>query len=560
MFNFAFPIPDIAWSSIMPILVVVVTGIIALLIEIIRPKRKNQIIVAASLIGLAIAAYFVTQQLSGGSAGGSLLVAEDQETLGGMFLLDQFGVAMQLLVILACFLCICFSENYLTQKKIPFGEFYPLVLWSSSGAMLMATSKNLLVIFLGLEVLSIALYVMAGMSRSEEKSEESAVKYFLLGAFASCFLLYGIAFLYGASGSLRIDDIAPTWATGDATSHALTLFGVGLVLVGLGFKSAFVPFHQWTPDVYQGAPTNVTAFMAAGSKIAAIAALYRFLDACVPLSDYWMPAMCMIAVLTMTVGNLVALMQKDVKRILGYSSIAHAGYILVAILAHCKSAHTPLEGDVGYAATAYYLLAYSVMTIGAFAVISLVAKGGREKTKLSDLNGLYQREPFAAVALVIFMASLIGIPPTAGFFGKMLIISDALQGHLGWLALVLAVNSIISIAYYLAIARAAFVAEDVDQKAESAPMGTGTLSTSVVCALAVFALALFMQPLITMFGYSSGAQPSAVRISGQSKVSSREPSPVSKPLVKAQPLEAYFPTNTPKAQVVAVNQNPPAAP
>lgn len=508
MYDLAFPIPAIDWGAIMPILTIVSTGILALLIEIIMPKRKNQIIVGVSLVGLAFAAYFVSQQLTGGGTGSALLGGEERETLGGMFILDQFGVAMQLLVILACFLCICFSENYLTQKKIPFGEFYPLVLWSSAGAMLMATSKNLLVIFLGLEVLSIALYVMAGMSRSEEKSEESAVKYFLLGAFASCFLLYGIAFLYGASGSLRIDEIAPTWATGDATSHALTLFGVGLVLVGLGFKSAFVPFHQWTPDVYQGAPTNVTAFMAAGSKIAAIAALYRVLDACVPLADYWMFAMCVIAVLTMTVGNLVALMQKDVKRILGYSSIAHAGYILVAVLAHCKSAQNPLGGDIGYATTAYYLLAYSVMTVGAFAVISLVAKGGREKTTLSDLNGLYQREPFAAVALVIFMASLIGIPPTAGFLGKTLIINDAIQAHLGWLAIVLAINSIISISYYLAIARAAFVAEDEEKKAVSAPMGTGTFSTSFICALAVFALAVFMQPLITAFGYSSGGQQS----------------------------------------------------
>src|SRR5437588_3183219 len=351
-----------------------------------------------------------------------------------MMVNDRFGNVMQLLLVISCGLCIAFSENYLREKRIAFGEFYPLVLWSTSGAMLMATSRNLLVIFLGLEVLSIALYVMAGMSRSEEKSEESALKYFLLGAFASGFLLYGIAFLYGASGSLRIDDIAATWASADPFARTLLVFGISLILVGLSFKSAFVPFHQWTPDVYQGAPTNVTAFMAAGSKVAAIAALYRVLDASGVMADYWLPGMTVIAVLTMTVGNLIALMQKDVKRILGYSSIAHAGYILVAVLAHAKSvSNQGSVGLIGFGTTAYYLLAYAVMTIGAFAVISLSAKDGRERTTLDDLHGLYKRDPFAAGALVVFMASLIGVPPTAGFIGKLFIFSDALQAHLGWL-------------------------------------------------------------------------------------------------------------------------------
>jgi len=515
MLNSSFPIPQIDFGPLLPILIVISTGIVALLIEIIRPANKNQIIVGASLLGLGVAAYVLCQQLSGAGAGGAVWGGGEKETIGNMFLLDSFGIVMQLLVVGACFLCICFSENYLRQKRIPFGEFYPLVLWSSSGAMLMATSKNLLVIFLGLEVLSIALYVMAGMSRSEEKSEESAVKYFLLGAFASCFLLYGIAFVYGASGSLRIDDMAATWANGDGTTHTLLLFGMGLILVGLSFKSAFVPFHQWTPDVYQGAPTNVTAFMAAGSKIAALAALYRVLDAAVPMADYWIPAMSVIAVLTMTIGNLVALLQQDVKRILGYSSIAHAGYILVAILAHCKSMQNPAEGEVGYAATAYYLLSYSVMTIGAFAVISLVAKSGREKTTLADLHGLYKREPFAAAALVIFMASLIGIPPTSGFIGKLFIINDALRSNMGWLAIVLAVNSIISIAYYLAIARAAFVAEEDEDKVVLAPMGTGTFSASFLCAVAVFALALFVSPLMSSFNYTPGGVQASARKTGR---------------------------------------------
>lgn len=488
MYNDAFPLPQIEWLPVMPIITVVLTGIIGLLVEIVKPKKSNSTIITLCLLGLGLTAVELFLQIS----------APEAETMADMFVVDRFGVVMQLLVVVSCGLCVAFSEEYLRQKRINFGEFYPMLLWSSAGAMLMATSRNLLVIFLGLEVLSIALYVMAGLSRSEEKSEESAVKYFLLGAFASGFFLYGIAFLYGASGSLRIDAIGIAWASGPA-SHPMILFGVALILVGLSFKSAFVPFHQWTPDVYQGAPTNVTAFMAAGSKIAAIAALYRVLEASTRLSDYWLPALAVVAVLTMTVGNLIALLQKDVKRILGYSSIAHAGYILVAILAHTKAASMGV-GNIGFSTTAFYLLSYALMTIGAFAVVSLAAKSGQEKTTLTDLHGLYRRSPFAATMLVIFMASLIGIPPTAGFVGKLLIFQDALQAHLTWLAIILAVNSIISISYYLAIARAAFVADEGAEQAESASMGPGIWSVSAICAAGVFLAVLLINPLMGLLG------------------------------------------------------------
>lgn len=499
-----FPLPDVDWQAIAPLLVVIGTGIGALLIEIIFGRRRSSYIVILSLFGLLVAGILLGKQFSSPSG----------ETIGDMFVLDRFGIVMQLLIVLSCFVCICFSEGYLREKRIPFGEFYPLVLWSSAGAMLMATSQNLLVIFLGLEVLSIALYVMAGMSRSEERSEESAIKYFLLGAFASGFLLYGIAFLYGASGSLRIDALGPAWVAGGTQGQTLIIFGIALILVGLSFKSSFVPFHQWTPDVYQGAPTNVTAFMAAGSKIGAIAALFRVLDASAAQASYWLPAMAIIAALTMTIGNLIALMQKDVKRILGYSSIAHAGYILVALLAHARSVENRLKfGDIGFGTTSYYLLSYAVMTIGAFAVVSLVARRGRESTALKDLHGLYRRDPFAAVVLVIFMASLIGIPPTSGFFGKLFIFNDALTAHLTWLAILLAVNSAISISYYLAIARAAFVTEEGAEEVVQAPMGSGVLSAGLICACGVFAVAILTGPIMNLMSNNAsvsaeGAAPS----------------------------------------------------
>ncbi len=467
----------------MPVLIVAITGALALFIELITPKRTNNLMIGVCLVGLLAGMVSVARNLGAGYG----------ESFGGMVTTDGFSQAMQLLVMLATFLCVLFSEGYLREKRIPFGEFYPLALWSATGAMIMFSTGNLLILFLGLEVLSIALYVMAGMSRSEEKSEESALKYFLLGGFASGFLLYGIAFIYGATGSIHLGHISSAWLLGGQQTHVMLVFGLGLLLIGLSFKSAFVPFHQWTPDVYQGAPTNVTAFMAAVSKIGAIGALWRVLDGCLVLSDYWLPAMFWVAILTMTIGNLIALVQKDVKRILAYSSIAHAGYILVALLAHAKD---PVK--VGYDATVYYLLSYSLMTIGAFAVVSMSARGGREQTGLNSLHGLWKRSPLAAVALLVFMFSLVGIPPTAGFVGKLLIFNDALTANMTPLAVALAINSILSIYYYVGIAKAAFV--DEEDAVTSRPMGFGLVSACALCAVGVVACAVFFTPITNLIG------------------------------------------------------------
>jgi NADH-quinone oxidoreductase subunit N len=475
--------PEIDWLMILPTLIVAGFGILALIPEIIFPKRQNLPIIVISLMGLLIAGATVAIQYTQPAG----------ETFGGMVIRDNFALSMQLLIIGSTFLAILFSEGYLREKRIPFGEFYPLVLWSAVGAMVMATSRNLLMIFLGLEILSIALYVMAGMSRSEEKSEESALKYFLLGAFASAFLLYGIAMVYGATGSIHTDGIAAAWLGTDPNAKVVLLFGLGMMLIGLSFKASFVPFHQWTPDVYQGAPTNVTTFMASVSKIGAFAALVRVLDGCMAegMSQYWIPALYWIAILTMVFGNLIAVIQKDVKRILGYSSIAHAGYMLVGVIAHYKD-----PANVGLTTLSYYLFSYSLMTIGAFAVISMVAKGGKEGTRLKDLHGLWHRSPLAAGALVLFSASLIGIPPTAGFVGKFLIFSDALTSGFSTLAIVLAVTSIISVYYYLGIVRAVFVADEDAEKARSAPMNPGLAAACIACCVGVVAAGIFYNSIV----------------------------------------------------------------
>jgi len=475
-----FKVPQsIDWSAILPFIAVVVAGIVALTIESFKAKRGNEWIVLVSVLGLVLAGFSVTRQLDLGE--GTTLM---------MLVRDQIGLISQLLLIFASLLCVVFSEGYLKEKRIAFGEFYPLVLWATAGAMMMTTTKNLLAIFIGLEILSIALYVLAGMSRREAKSEEAALKYFLLGAFASAFFLLGIAFFYGATGSLALDAFGPALKSGNPMLSKMLIVSVCLMVVGLGFKSALVPFHQWAPDVYQGAPTNVAAFMAVGSKIASVVALFRVLDAFIPLVQYWMPILFWVAILTMTVGNIAALVQKDVKRILGYSSIAQAGYLLVAVLAHAKRPQ-----DVGFSTVAFYLLAYAAMTVGAFAVVSLAAKKGKEGTRLEDLHGLWQRSPFTAGALIVFVASLIGIPGTAGFAGKLLIFNDALTAGLLPLAILLAVNSIVSVSYYLSIVKAAFVAEEspeIEPRAVDATM----IGLFAACAAVILGGFLFVSQIV----------------------------------------------------------------
>ncbi|HSI72215.1 MAG TPA: NADH-quinone oxidoreductase subunit N [Fimbriimonas sp.] len=486
---FNFPLPDVNFEAILPVAIVAITGIVALILEMLRPKHNNDLIVAASLAGLLLAGAALCYQFSFGTS----------DTFAGMYVRDPFGTSMQIVLVASAFLCILFSEAYLRNKRVPFGEFYPLVLWSTVGAMLMASTTNLLMLFLGLEVLSVSLYVMAGMSRKEERSEESAMKYFLLGAFASGFLLFGIAFLYGASGSLQLENVLAAWISHAAEARLLVLFGLGMILVGLGFKSSLVPFHQWTPDVYQGAPTNVAAFMATASKVGALAALLRVLHAASfeQIREQWMPMMIGVAILTILVGNLVALTQKDIKRILAYSSIAHAGYVLVAILAYAGGSSRMGSGTVSY-----YLFSYAFMTIGAFAVISLAAKDGKEPTTLNDLHGLYRRSPIAAVALVVCMLSLIGMPPTAGFIGKLMIFNDAVSSGLTPLAIVLALGSAISIYYYLGIAIAACTGDGAIESKYERPSAS-VVAVCAVCVVGILALSLAATPLLNAFSDSS---------------------------------------------------------
>lgn len=370
-----FRIPAIDWLMVSPYLIVAVTGIFALIAELLRPKANNSALVAVSVSGLLLTLVSLGVQVGMPAA----------RTVNGMVVRDQFAVLMMIVMVVATLLCMFFSDAYLRQKRIAFGEFYPLTLWSLTGGMVMVGTDNLLVQFVGLEILSIALYTLAGMSRSESKSEEAALKYFLLGALASAFFLYGTAYVFGASGTTSLAGLAKALGSEVPPIHSMGQFALALLLVGLGFKAALVPFHQWTPDVYQGAPTNVTAFMSVVSKVAAIGALSRVLIAAAPGIQDWYPALWWIAVATMTVGNLAALAQRDVKRVLAYSSISNAGYVLVAVLSH-----SVMPDKVSLGSVVFFLANYAVMTIGTFAVVSLTARSGHEGTRFSDVAGLWK--------------------------------------------------------------------------------------------------------------------------------------------------------------------------
>ncbi|HET6644279.1 MAG TPA: NADH-quinone oxidoreductase subunit N [Fimbriimonadales bacterium] len=478
------------WPAMAPMIAVFLTGVVAMVVEMLSPRRTNNLIVGVCLVGLGFAASLVVR-----------IWDHSANSLGGLFTDDRFGHIMQLAIIGIAFLTVLYSEGYLRERRLPFGEYYPLVLWSALGAMIMSTSRDLLIIFLGLEVLSIALYVLSGLSSREKKSQESALKYFLLGAFATGFLLYGISFVYGATGSTNISSISALVSMGkdvNPTNIKLLYAGLGLILVGFGFKTALVPFHMWTPDVYQGAPTSVTGFMAACVKVGAFAALARFLYGAADLRDVWLPILMVLAALTMTVGNLIALVQKDAKRILGYSSIAHAGYVLVALAAYGALQGT--AGAIGYNTLAYYLLSYAAMTVGAFAVLSLSARNGQEGTLLEDFHGMYRRAPFLAAAMIIFMASLAGIPLTAGFLGKLLIFKDALSAGMVWLAIVLAVNSVISAFYYLRIVVAISVQKPELREPQFGKVNAGLVATCAVSAVIVLGMFFGYQPLVAWIG------------------------------------------------------------
>jgi len=393
----------------------------------------------------------------------------------GVISSDNFGLFVTLVLVAVGILTIMFSSQVIDRDGIPAGEYYTLILFSIAGMIMMATANDLLVIFIALEVLSLAVYVLTGIRREDPRATEAAFKYFLLGAFSSAFFLYGIAFTFGLARSTRLDVISSFLAAQALSDNPLILVALGLLLVGFAFKISAVPFHMWTPDAYEGAPTLVTGFMSTAVKAAAFAAFLRvFLSALEPLHVHWAPVLSAIAGLTMLLGTIVGVAQSNVKRMLAYSSIAHAGYLLVGLIA---------ANSAGKAAVLFYLVAYGVTNLGAFGVLAALSSADRPHDDVRDFAGLWNDRPGLAALLTVFLLSLGGFPPTVGFIAKWYIFNAALQKGLIALAILGVLTSVISVFFYLRIVVMMYMSD------ESAP---GHRPAVPALALAGMLIAVFV--------------------------------------------------------------------
>ncbi len=462
-------LPAINLYAVIPQIVLVSAATVVLIVGLFERFRKG--IPYLSLLLLAVSGVVAVNQLGRGPVAFS--------DTSPMMVMDDFSLVATLVFIAGAVLTVLISVSYAEARSIDRGEYYALLIYAVSGMSMMAASADLFTFFLGLEVLSISLYVLIGFEQRDAGSNEGALKYFLLGAFASGFILYGMALLYGASGSTEYDAIARTLAgeRSDAV-NLLLLGGLGLLLVGIGFKISMVPFHAWTPDVYQGAPTPVAAFLSTGSKAAAFVVLIRLLGSVFPgLQMEWIPLISVLAVLTIAVGNVVALVQTNLKRLLAYSSIAHAGYMLLPFMA---------DSQDGSASIVFYLIVYTAMNLGAFGVLAVLGARGAPCATLDDLAGLGSSRPLLAAIMAVVMFSLAGIPPTAGFMAKFYLFSALVYGGYVELAVIGLLFSGVSLYYYLRVV----VFMYMRPAAEAPAVAAGRLSYSGMAALCLSALAI----------------------------------------------------------------------
>jgi len=460
--------------SILPLIVLVVWASLLLLVDLFL-KRKGVTAFLAAL-GLALTAGLTLAQ-----------AGEEASAFGGMIAVDGFATFLNVLFLLSGLLGIAVAYGYLKRMGIERGEYYSLLLFSTAGMMLMAHAADLIVVFLALELLSLPLYVLAAFARPRLDSEEAGLKYFLLGAFATGFVVYGVTLVYGATGSTSLAGIVAAAASG--TSGLLLTIGAALLLVGFGFKVAAVPFHMWTPDVYHGAPTPVTAFMAVGAKAAGFAALLRlFVTAFPSLGADLTPVVWALAALTMLVGNVVAIAQTNIKRMLAYSSIAHAGYILMAFVAFGKPA---TQADA-VASALFYLVTYALTSYGAWAAVIALEKQNGQGLDISDFAGLGRRRPLLAAAMTVFMLSLTGMPPTLGLVGKFYLFRTVIEAGQVGLAVIGVLTSLISAYYYLRVVVVMYMREGAPETTREPWLDfTWALSAVATVVLSVLPMALF---------------------------------------------------------------------
>jgi NADH-quinone oxidoreductase subunit N len=448
----AIPAPKLVFGPVLPELIVAVTAIIGLLYEALAPRSDRAVHLAIGLAGIvaAAASALVLWNWQG-----------DATVMGGMINADRFAVMGYLVLLAIAAMALVLGTHYFGRPQMePRGEFAPLVLFATTGMLLIVGAADLIVVFLALEIFSLSLYVLTGIT-GRRGANEAAMKYFLLGAASSAFFLYGVAMAYGATNTTGITQLARA-LTGQTGNQALALLAFALLAVGFGFKVSAAPFHMWTPDVYQGAPTPVTAFMSAATKVAAFLALIRVLDvAFQPLTWTWTPVIYALAALSVVVGSVLAIAQTDIKRMLAYSSIAHAGFILTGLTA---------ANSVGIRAAMFYLIAYASVTLGAFGVVMLVSAKGEEQTTLPSYAGLYQRSPFLALLMSLFMLSLAGIPPTAGFIAKVNVFSAAISVGNWPLVLLGVLMSVVSAFFYLRVIVYMYMREPTGEQDEDSSL------------------------------------------------------------------------------------------
>ena len=466
-----------SFDAVIPVLCLAMAGLAVLLAESFRLKNESMPLGGLAIIGLL------------GSGAASVFLWGRNATSFGVVTADNFALFVNLVLVAVGILTVFFASQTAARDRLPAGEFYALMLFSMVGMMLMVQASDLLLMFLALETMSIAVYVLTGLRRDQIASSEAAFKYFLLGAFASSFFLYGIAFIYGLTGSTSLDRVGSVIAAQSMSGNPMILLAVGLLIVGFGFKIAAVPFHMWSPDAYEGAPAVVTGFMSTGVKAAAIAGFARvFLTALEPMINEWAPVVWAIAAATMIVGTVLGVAQTSLKRMLAYSSIAHGGYLLAGLVA---------GNDVGKAAILYYLAAYALTNLGAFGIIALLGSRERANDDLRDYAGLWYSHPALATLMTIFLLSLGGFPPTAGFIAKWYVFSAAVGAGYYGLAIIGVLSSVVSVFFYLRIVVMMYMSER-DARPLPAPIGTIALAALAISVVGVLYLGILPTQLIDL--------------------------------------------------------------
>ena len=462
--------------------IVLATGIcVVMLADLFLSQRVRGVTLLLSLATLAIAAWFA------GAVDGTTL------TFSGSYIADPLAKILKMFTLLIVGVVFIYSDAYLRERNLLKGEYYLLGLFATLGMLVMISAHSLITMYLGLELMSLALYAMVAFDRDSPIAAESAMKYFVLGAIASGVLLYGMSLLYGITGSLQLDEIAAALAAGDPQRPAV-LLATTFVLVGVAFKFGAVPFHNWVPDVYHGAPTSVTLFIGTAPKLAAFAMLTRLLHTGLgPEALSWQPMLATLGVLSLILGNVVAVAQTNIKRMLAYSTIAHVGFVLLGFAA---------GSPAGRQAALFYTIIYSIMAAGAFGIVILMSRRGFESDELDDFRGLNQRSPWFAAMMLVVMVSMIGIPPFAGFFAKLNVLTAMVDANQTWLAVLAVLFSVIGAFYYLRVIRLMYFDEPVDRAPLTAGMDVRLLLS--VNALGLLLLGLFANPLLKLCAAAIG--------------------------------------------------------